>query len=71
MISERTVGAHISRILDKLGLTNRTQAALYAMREGLGGPARGLIADRQKYLILIGHLYYFPHCRYGLYFSHK
>lgn len=34
-ISERTVGAHISRILDKLGLANRTQAALYAMREGL------------------------------------
>lgn len=34
-ISERTVGAHISRILDKLGLTNRTQAALYALREGL------------------------------------
>jgi two-component system, NarL family, response regulator LiaR len=34
-ISERTVGAHISRILDKLDLTNRTQAALYALREGL------------------------------------
>lgn len=34
-ISERTVGAHISRILDKLGVANRTQAALYAMREGL------------------------------------
>jgi two-component system, NarL family, response regulator LiaR len=37
-ISERTVGAHISRILDKLGLTNRTQAALYALREGLVAP---------------------------------
>lgn len=37
-ISERTVGAHISRILDKLGLANRTQAALYAMREGLVTP---------------------------------
>jgi two-component system, NarL family, response regulator LiaR len=35
VISERTVGAHISRILDKLGVTNRTQAALYALREGL------------------------------------
>lgn len=38
-ISERTVGAHISRILDKLGLANRTQAALYAMREGLITPS--------------------------------
>jgi two-component system, NarL family, response regulator LiaR len=38
LISERTVGAHISRILDKLGLSNRTQAALYAMREGLVSP---------------------------------
>lgn len=37
-ISERTVGAHISRILDKLGLANRTQAALYALREGLVAP---------------------------------
>ena len=37
-ISERTVGAHISRILDKLGLANRTQAALYALREGLATP---------------------------------
>ncbi len=38
LISERTVGAHISRILDKLGVSNRTQAALYAMREGLVTP---------------------------------
>lgn len=34
-ISERTVGAHISRILDKLGAANRTQAALMAIRQGL------------------------------------
>ncbi len=34
-ISERTVGAHISRILDKLGAANRTQAALIAIRRGL------------------------------------
>lgn len=34
-ISERTVGAHISKILDKLHLSNRTQAALYALRKGL------------------------------------
>jgi len=34
-ISERTVAAHISTILSKLHLANRTQAALYALREGL------------------------------------
>ena len=34
-ISDRTVGVHISNILSKLHLANRTQAALYALREGL------------------------------------
>jgi NarL family two-component system response regulator LiaR len=34
-ISERTVGTHISNILGKLQLTNRTQAALYALRKGI------------------------------------
>ncbi len=34
-ISNRTVGTHISNILGKLHLANRTQAALYALREGL------------------------------------
>lgn len=34
-ISERTVGNHLSSILDKLHLANRTQAALYALRHGL------------------------------------
>ena len=35
VISERTVGKHVSNILDKLHLANRTQAALYALRRGL------------------------------------
>lgn len=35
IISERTVGNHINSILSKLHLANRTQAALYALREGL------------------------------------
>ena len=35
VINSRTVGKHVSNILDKLHLTNRTQAALYALREGL------------------------------------
>lgn len=34
-ISESTVRAHVSRILAKLHLASRTQAALYAVREGL------------------------------------
>jgi NarL family two-component system response regulator LiaR len=35
VISERTVGNHIGNILSKLHLANRTQAALYALREGI------------------------------------
>ena len=34
VVSERTVGAHVSNILNKLHLANRTQAALYALRKG-------------------------------------
>ena len=37
-ISERTVRAHVGNVLAKLDLTNRTQAALYAVREGLVTP---------------------------------
>ena len=39
-LSEKTVKAHVSSILAKLGVTDRTQAALYAVRAGLEGPAR-------------------------------
>ena len=35
VISERTVSTHVSNILTKLHLANRTQAALYALKEGL------------------------------------
>lgn len=34
-ITERTVTTHVSNILGKLHLANRTQATLYALREGL------------------------------------
>lgn len=35
VVSERTVRTHVSNILDKLHLANRTQATLYALREGI------------------------------------
>ena len=35
VISERTARTHVSNVLTKLGLTSRTQAALWAIREGL------------------------------------
>lgn len=34
-ISEKTVKSHVSNILSKLNLTDRTQAAVYAWRQGL------------------------------------
>ncbi|MCB0025226.1 MAG: response regulator transcription factor [Caldilinea sp.] len=37
-VSSRTVGTHIRNILDKLHLTNRTQAALYAVEQGITAP---------------------------------
>ncbi len=37
-ITEQTVKTHVSHILDKLGVPSRTQAALYAIRNGLVPP---------------------------------
>ncbi len=34
-VSDKTVKTHVGNILGKLGLSDRTQAALYAVREGL------------------------------------
>ncbi|HEX6492724.1 MAG TPA: response regulator transcription factor [Candidatus Dormibacteraeota bacterium] len=36
-ISEKTVKAHVTRVLEKLGVQSRTQAALLAVRSGAGG----------------------------------
>lgn len=36
-VAEKTVKTHVGNILGKLGLSDRTQAALYAVREGLTG----------------------------------
>jgi len=35
IISPKTAKTHVSNILSKLGLASRTQAAVYALREGL------------------------------------
>ena len=35
VVHERTIAKYVSSILDKLHLANRTQAALYALREGI------------------------------------
>ncbi len=40
-ISERTARTHVSNILRKLGLHSRTQAALWAVREGVADTAQG------------------------------
>jgi DNA-binding NarL/FixJ family response regulator len=40
-LGKRTVRSHINRILAKLHLANRTQLALYALREGLARPDVG------------------------------
>lgn len=37
-IAEKTVKAHVSNIFSKLGVLSRTQAALYAVRQGLVAP---------------------------------
>ncbi len=35
VIAERTVSKHVSSIIEKLHVSNRTQVALYALKEGL------------------------------------
>ena len=48
-ISERTARTHVSNILSKLGLHSRTQAALWAVREGLvDADQRGDAADADR-----------------------
>lgn len=41
IVSERTVRKHVSNILGKLHLANRTQAALYALRTGIATQETG------------------------------
>ena len=37
-LSEKTVKAHLAAVFRKLGVTNRTQAAMAAVAMGMGGP---------------------------------
>ena len=37
-LSEKTVKAHVSSVLAKLGVQDRTQAAVYAVRHGATAP---------------------------------
>ena len=36
VISEKTVKTHVSNLLDKLNLEDRTRAAIWALKHGLG-----------------------------------
>jgi DNA-binding NarL/FixJ family response regulator len=37
-ISEKTVKSHLTNVFRHLGVSDRTQAAMYAVREGLAEP---------------------------------
>ena len=38
VLSERTVENHVANVLAKVGAANRTEAAMWAVRNGLGEP---------------------------------
>jgi len=44
-LSEKTIKNHVSEILSKLGLHNRTPAALWAVEHGLGDRERGQLEN--------------------------
>ncbi len=39
-ISEKTVKAHLTHVFERIGVSDRTQAALWARERGLGGEGR-------------------------------
>ena len=40
-ISEKTVKAHLTSVFQRIGVSDRTQAALWAQRHGLGTSEQG------------------------------
>lgn len=54
ILSERTVGNHMSAILSKLQISNRTQATLYALQEGLTTIPKQAIAPCHRKLGCMG-----------------
>jgi DNA-binding NarL/FixJ family response regulator len=51
VISPKTVGTHIQRILGKLGVHSRAQAVVLAHEEGLAGAADGLLVDVESHVL--------------------
>ena len=51
-IAEATVKVHVKAILRKLGLQNRTQAAIWALEHGFGKPAEEITLSRDTDLPL-------------------
>ena len=56
-ITESTVKVHLKTILRKLGVNNRTQAALWAIKNGLNGAAESMILIYLYNLEPLGILY--------------
>ena len=49
-ICEATVKVHVKAILRKLGVENRTQAATWAVKQGIGSPVQLALGDMRQNL---------------------
>lgn len=45
-ISEKTVKAHLTRVFERIGVSDRTQAALWAQRQGIGPPSEDALPEQ-------------------------
>ena len=63
VIHERTIAKYVSSILNKLHVANRTQAALYAIREGLlASPINCCIVELSIFFLRFKHIYLQDYC---------